>query len=162
MAEHAALEVFYGGWEEYQRELAKAIAGLTDAQLELRAAPGLRTVGEQVAHIVAVRAGWLHFDLGEGGPEFGPIAHWDDPGAPSRSVVELAGGLEETWSFLRSCLERWSPTDLTEAVMFEGPPGETVTKPRGWVVWHLLEHDLHHGGELGVLLGMHGLPAPKI
>jgi hypothetical protein len=35
---------------------------------------------------------------------------------------------------------------------------------RGWVVWHVLKHDLHHGGEigfsLGLSLGLHGLPAP--
>jgi uncharacterized damage-inducible protein DinB len=27
------------------------------------------------------------------------------------------------------------------------------------VLWHVLEHDLHHGGELSLALGMHGLPA---
>jgi uncharacterized damage-inducible protein DinB len=27
------------------------------------------------------------------------------------------------------------------------------------VVWHVLEHDLHHGGELSLTLGLHGIPA---
>jgi uncharacterized damage-inducible protein DinB len=30
------------------------------------------------------------------------------------------------------------------------------------VVWHLIEHDLHHGGELSLTLGMHGVAAPDI
>src|SRR5438105_1590813 len=30
---------------------------------------------------------------------------------------------------------------------------------RAGVVWHVMEHDLHHGGELSLTLGMHGLPA---
>jgi uncharacterized damage-inducible protein DinB len=27
------------------------------------------------------------------------------------------------------------------------------------VVWHVLEHDLHHGGEISLTLGMHGIDA---
>jgi hypothetical protein len=30
------------------------------------------------------------------------------------------------------------------------------------VVWHLIEHDLHHGGEVSLILGMHGLGAPDL
>jgi uncharacterized damage-inducible protein DinB len=33
---------------------------------------------------------------------------------------------------------------------------------RGWIVWHVIEHDLHHGGEVSFTLGMHGLAAPDI
>jgi len=27
------------------------------------------------------------------------------------------------------------------------------------VVWHVLEHDLHHGGEISLMLGLHRLQA---
>ena len=30
---------------------------------------------------------------------------------------------------------------------------------RAWMVWHVLEHDLHHGGEISLTLGMHGIDA---
>jgi uncharacterized damage-inducible protein DinB len=33
----------------------------------------------------------------------------------------------------------------------------TQTFTRQWVVWHLVEHDLHHGGEVSLILGSHGL-----
>jgi hypothetical protein len=39
---------------------------------------------------------------------------------------------------------------------------EGVWDGRKWVIWHLLEHDLHHGGELSFVLGMHGLAAPDL
>jgi uncharacterized damage-inducible protein DinB len=32
---------------------------------------------------------------------------------------------------------------------------------RGWIIWHLIEHDLHHGGELFYTLGSHGIEVPK-
>jgi uncharacterized damage-inducible protein DinB len=27
------------------------------------------------------------------------------------------------------------------------------------VVWHLIEHDLHHGGEISQILGTNGIPS---
>jgi hypothetical protein len=32
----------------------------------------------------------------------------------------------------------------------------------GVVVWHLIEHDLHHGGEISQIPGTNRLPAPEI
>lgn len=29
--------------------------------------------------------------------------------------------------------------------------------PRGWIIWHVIEHDLHHGGEFSYSLGALGL-----
>jgi uncharacterized damage-inducible protein DinB len=29
--------------------------------------------------------------------------------------------------------------------------------PRQWIVWHVLEHEIHHGGELSLALGMSGV-----
>ncbi|HVB25083.1 MAG TPA: DinB family protein, partial [Ktedonobacteraceae bacterium] len=37
--------------------------------------------------------------------------------------------------------------------------GEEETFTRQWVIWHLIEHDVHHGGEISFILGMHGLAA---
>jgi hypothetical protein len=37
--------------------------------------------------------------------------------------------------------------------------GEEETFTRQWVIWHLIEHDVHHGGEISFALGMHGLAA---
>ena len=47
------LDIFYRSWKDYQNTLKQAIAPLTPEQLALRAAPGLRSVGEIVAHRVA-------------------------------------------------------------------------------------------------------------
>lgn len=161
MAEREALEIFYGGWQAYQQGLAAAVAGLADEQLGLRAAPGLRSVGEQLRHIVAVRAGWIHGDLRAGGPEYDDIFARYGPGMPQPSAEALRLDLDRTWRLIRESLDRWTPEQLTETVTsdFGDEPEDFV---RGWVVYHVLEHDLHHGGELGFLLGMHGLPAPQL
>jgi uncharacterized damage-inducible protein DinB len=54
------------------------------------------------------------------------------------------------------CLQGWTPDDLAVEFSRPGRSGTQVT--RGWVIWHLIEHDLHHGGEISLILGSHSLP----
>jgi uncharacterized damage-inducible protein DinB len=143
---------FYAGWEEYQRLLVGAVAPLTEAQLQRTIASDLRSIGMLVMHIVRTRAAWLHGVLGEGGPEVEAIAAWDDDEGDAPPAAELVRGLEVTFADWRGCLQRWTPGDLG-AVFHDGP--DEVS--RGWVIWHVIEHDLHHGGELSYSLGALGL-----
>jgi uncharacterized damage-inducible protein DinB len=151
---------FYRGWEKYQGLLIGAIAPLDQAQLDLAAAPHLWSVRTLSCHIIATRAGWFHSWMGEGSPEFGRMARWDeDEVLPSRQAAEIVRGLEESWAVIKSGLDRWSPADLDEEFIRPVPneAGERPMRSRQWIVWHLLEHDLHHGGEISFSLGMHGV-----
>jgi uncharacterized damage-inducible protein DinB len=162
MAEqHTNLLPFYKGWEAYQELLIKALAPLSDEQLALRAAPHLRTIGEDAAHIVGTRVGWFHMLMGEGDAEIAPMDTWDAENAPARSAAELIAGLEATWQMIQNALTRWTPADLE--YIFEGTrSGKEYRYSRQWVIWHVIEHDLHHGGEISLVLGMHNLAAPDL
>jgi uncharacterized damage-inducible protein DinB len=153
------LTTFYTAWKEYQDHLKQALAPLTAEQLALRAAPGLRSIGENAAHIIGCRAGWFTEFLGEdGGADVKASVSWDEPGAPARTAAELVQGLDRTWQFMVDCLARWSPADMHQTFPDDWD-GKHVELSRAWVVWHVLEHDLHHGGEVSLTLGMHGLQA---
>ncbi len=153
------LATFYTQWKAYQEHIKESIAPLTAEQLTLRAAPDLRSIGENAMHIVGTRAGWFTFTLGENGDaDVNAIASWNEPDAPARSAAELAQALESTWQLMADCLARWSPADMQQTFPDDWD-GEQVYLSRAWIVWHVLEHDLHHGGELSFTLGMHGLPA---
>ena len=159
MAEESfTLTTFYTEWKAYQDRLKAALAPLTAEQLTLRAAPDLRSVGENAAHIVGCRAGWFTGFLGEdGGAEVKDIAQWDDR-APDRTAADLVRGLDLTWQLMAECIARWSPDDMRQTFPDEWD-GQRVELSRAWVVWHVLEHDLHHGGEVSLTLGTHGLQA---
>jgi uncharacterized damage-inducible protein DinB len=155
------LAIMTSGWQAYQEHLIAALAPLTDGQLALRAAPNLRSISELTRHIIATRAGWFHTALGVGDDEFGAYAEWQAPDAPARSAEELALGLTETWRVMQEALAGFTPEDMQETVRAERQ-GRSYEFVRGWIVWHVIEHDLHHGGELAYSLGMHGLKAPEI
>jgi len=99
--------------------------------------------------------------MGEGSPEFGLMTDWDeDEALATRSADEIVGGLEESFAVIKSGLERWSAADLAEEFVRPTPnaAGERPKRSRQWIIWHLVEHDVHHGGEISFSLGMHGVP----
>jgi uncharacterized damage-inducible protein DinB len=147
------------GYVSIQEHIKESIAPLTAEQLALRAAPNLRSIGENATHIVGCRAGWFTSTLGgDGGADVKAIASWEDPGALARSAAELAPALDSAWQLIADCLARWSPADMQQTFPDEWD-GQQVQLSRAWVVWHVLERDLHYGGEISLTLGMHGLEA---
>ncbi|HEV7129023.1 MAG TPA: DinB family protein [Ktedonobacterales bacterium] len=159
--EDFTLNLFYTSWKEYQDHIRMALAPLTPEQLTLRAAPGLRSIGELAMHIIGGRAGWFNGFLGEESADMRALDARDVPDAPPLDAAELVQALERSWEFMAGCLARWSPADMRKT--FEHTwRGDHYDLARSWVVWHVLEHDLHHGGEISLTLGMHGLPAPDI
>jgi uncharacterized damage-inducible protein DinB len=148
------LTLFYTQWKEYQEHIKEAVAPLTAEQLTLRAAPDLRSIGENAAHIIGCRIGWFTETLGEAGGEF--VKSWEEKVGSVRSGAELAQALDASWQLMADCLARWSQADMQQTFPDDWE-GKIVHLSRAWVVWHVLEHDLHHGGELSLTLGMHGL-----
>lgn len=158
--ENFTLSTIYENWKTYQDHIKTSVAPLSAEQLALRAAPELRSTGENVAHIIGCRAGWFNHFLGEdGGAAITDEMEWDVPDAAPRTAAELVQGLEDTWQFMSACIARWSDDDMRKTFQDDWGDGKIVDLSRAWVMWHVLEHDLHHGGELSLTLGMYGIPA---
>src|SRR6202165_1246578 len=125
------LPEFYRGWEAYQRGVLGASAPLDQAELDFAAATHLWSVRTLACHVISARAWWFHTWMAEGSPEFGRMVDWDeDEGLATRPAVEIVRGLEESWSVIKSGLERWSPDDLAKE--FERPrPNQPGNAPTG-------------------------------
>lgn len=151
------------GWEGYQERLVTAVSPLTPDQLALQIKPQLRSVMTLTAHIIAARVWWFHFVMQEGEEALKPLVKWDDDGEPARTAVELVSGLNQTWRVIQTGLGRWTATDLSQTFQYRWPgTNEPQTFTRQWIIWHVLEHDIHHGGELSFVLGAHRLPAIEL
>lgn len=109
---------------------------------------------------------------------------------PGHTAAELVAGLEKTWQMIEEALARLTPTDLLEvfpplseaervrhaklvepalqpyAQMWldaERLAGEVKpARSRQWIIWGILEHDIHHGSEISTTLGVHGLPVVEL
>ena len=121
--------------------------------------------------MVGGRAYWIHDILGEGDaatrdmfrvptttvPDL-PLedAGWEDDEDHPRSAAALVAAFETTWRMIDDCLRRWTAEDL-QVEFSRQRRGRTSTFTRAWVIWHIIEHELQHGAEIGVILRTHGL-----
>jgi uncharacterized damage-inducible protein DinB len=156
-APNSTLALLFDEWQLNQEQLKAVLQPLTPEQLQLRAAPSVLSVGQLAQHIIAVRVYWFNGFLGEGDPTIADYALWDEPGAPTRTAAQLLKGLDTSWQLMTDALHRWTPAELDQTFPHERD-GRTFQRSRTWVIWHVLEQNLHHNGELTVTLNQHGLP----
>lgn len=152
----STLEVIYENWRVYDEKLRDCIAPLTDEQLSLQPAARMWPLGQIVQHIIAVRAGWFSGTLQDDDEAMNTYMEWGQRESPERSAAELVNGLDETWAFIEARLQRWTP-DECAATFPDEWDGQVYQVSRSWVIYHVMEHDLHHGGEVSLILGMNGL-----
>jgi uncharacterized damage-inducible protein DinB len=159
------LTTVYQGWDGFQRNLVKAIAPLSREQLALPAAPTHWPIGMLVQHIINDRLWWFDLWMGEACPEEASFMHWEEEekGDSIHSADELVAGLEATWGMIERALAQWTVADLDD--VFEPPESLTAAEraifgssTRQEIIFHVLRHDIHHGGELAVGMGQYHLP----
>jgi len=163
------LETLATGWANHQRLLLAALRGLGPEQLALRTAPHEWAIWQIAGHMAGSRAYWFHDVLGEGDDTVRDLfrverttvrdlpladAGWEDDETRPRTASEIVHAFERTWAVVDGCLRRWTPEDLEV-----GFPRNGHTNTRSWVIWHLIEHEGHHGGAISLILGTNGLPA---
>jgi len=163
MTEHTLpLITFYQGWQTYQHSLVETIAPLPREQLALPVAPHHWSIGQLLNHMVSDRVWWFHLWMEEGDPDLAPVAQWGEEGQPTRSAAELLAALEAGWQMIENALASWTAADLGHVF---SPPASLSGKEKSafgertlqWILWHVLEHEIHHGGELSLALGGLGL-----
>ena len=169
-ASKISLMKLYEGWDGYQTSLVNAIAPLNRAQLEWRPAPGANSVGEVARHICLGRVTWF---MRMGAPGSSALASriekWetDSDGNPDivedaiaiqNQASELVHWLEMTWEMINTTLNSWSVPDLAQSYLHKWN-GEVYAVSRQWTIWRILSHDIHHGGELSLMLGLQGIEA---
>ena len=151
------LAFFTQGWQHYQNQLSIALAQLEPAQLALVPRP---------TYVQSMNWRATSSPCGQDGSiiswkkamRISLLLAWAEPGSLPRSARELVSGLGKTWQVMQEVLGRYTLSDLRSTVQDEWK-GQIYTLTRGWVIWHVMEHDIHHGGEIAYSLGMHGLAA---
>lgn len=158
------------GWNGYQTSLVHALAPLTQEQLAWRPAAHLRSVGELARHISLGRLVWFQRMDAPGSAELASrIQDWEGDSDGNRYIVEaavpiaedagaLVQWLEDSWRMIEKTLDAWSVADLATTYRHTWN-GQVYAVSHQWTVWRIMAHDIHHGGELSLLLGMQGIEA---
>jgi uncharacterized damage-inducible protein DinB len=152
---------FFAGWEDHNKLLVSRIEPLTQEQLDWKPADRneLWSLRMLACHIVAARAWWWKAWMDEGDDDLARLVTMDDESEAERpDAATICAALNKSWGDIKETLARWTEDDLT--AKFQRPvPRPDGTRPwrdRRYIIWHVAEHDVHHGGEISLILGIHG------
>jgi uncharacterized damage-inducible protein DinB len=177
------LKTIYEGWDSHQQALMRAVTPLTPEQLAWRPAPNQASVNELIAHIAGARLWWF-YKMGAPGSaalarQIAPWAtetfnagdsdelkawleanlQWEEP--LTKTPGESLKWLESTWRMIETTLNTWTVADLAQTYPHIRE-GKIYAVTRQWTIWRILSHDLHHGGQVALMLGLQGVEAPEL
>jgi uncharacterized damage-inducible protein DinB len=139
-------------WEVIRRDLLAGLELFSDEQLAFRPAPKYeRSVGDIARHIASAEDLWFQHVIGGR-----PRAEFTATQYPTLAAIKtaLTGVHRQTLAYL----DTLTVADLERR----------VTPPWGkeyslyWIIWHVIDHECHHRGELFLCLGMLGIEGPDI
>lgn len=165
-----SLQAIFEGWNGYHQSIVNAVKPLSPEQLIWRPAQNFNSVGELVRHIGLGRLPWLlRMDAPGSSEVANHIREWGQDSDGNRSFeeesiaiteqpAELVHWLEMTWGIIENTLSSWTVADLWQTYHHNWN-GQIYVVSRQWTLWRVLNHDLHHGGELSLMLGLQGIEA---
>ena len=141
------LSELFAHWNQVHADTLAVLDKFTEDELSYVAYPGGMTVGRITLHIADAKDGWFHcIFTGErlDWPENYTLENY-----PSKAAI--AALLTEVHSKIFDRLEELTEADLDTQV--DSPWG---TFSLYFILWHILEHEIHHRGELSLILGLLG------
>jgi len=145
------IDGFLAGWGETTANTQRVLNGLTDASLARQVSPEGRTLGRIAWHLVTT--------LGEMGEKAGLAVDAPPEDAPAPATAAEIGAAYRTGaaSLVKAIRGAWTDATLAETIPMYG---EQWT--RGKVIFVLLAHEIHHRGQMTVLMRQSGLRVPGV
>jgi uncharacterized damage-inducible protein DinB len=144
---------YFDHWNKVRRDLMRGVSMLEDEHLSFRPAKTYeRTVGDILRHIIHLELGWIHFVVRR------KLEGWPQDDAQQLDTVdairdELERVHKETTAYLTTL-----PVDEFNRIV--QVPDDGAPK-LSWILWHVLEQEIHHRGEFFLCLSLLGLERPE-
>ncbi|MGA9533432.1 MAG: DinB family protein [Anaerolineales bacterium] len=135
-------------WDRVRNGLLETIDGFTEADLEFKAFEGAYDVRQLILHIAHEEYGEIQYGLTGSLAEFPPPFQDEDYPTLASARAKLASTHGQTRLYLGTIDDNALEAD------FVAPWGET--KPLMDYILHVIEHEIHHRGELSLILGLLG------
>ncbi|NBD23987.1 DinB family protein [Paenibacillus glycinis] len=142
----ASVKAFIEDYRHESQSTQKLLDALTDESLAQAVGTGYRTIGMLAWHLVHNDAGMLQrtglrFDAPAAGAE------------PPQSAAAIARAYRETTASLLGAAAAWSDDKLLETNDIYGQSWSN-----GLTLYLFIKHEIHHRGQLTVLMRQAGLP----
>lgn len=161
--------------DEQRRVLIADTRGLTPEALGWQPAPGMNTIGMLLAHLAYAENHLAQIGLegkatsdtksviGLSEEEEGMPLAADAPPSPAligRDLAWFDGLLERSRAYTRRVAMALAESDLAREVRRPRPDGSERVFNVGWVLYHILEHEAGHRGQINLLRHLERVRAP--
>ena len=165
------LSLVYDGWVRYNDALLEVLDNAPEEFLLTSAGPDVKPPAEILRHIALGRIEWLARIDAPGFVDLRsrlPGVRTLDNGAvlvPQDCIAlerqELRSWLVESAAALERTLSEWTTDDLART--FRHPyQGTDYALSAQWVLFRIVIHDFHHGGQLSLICQLAGVDAPQL
>jgi uncharacterized damage-inducible protein DinB len=144
---------YFDHWHKVWRDLMRGISMLRDEHLDFLPAEVYgRSIGDILLHLINLEEGWIHFVIRR------DLDQWPSESKPGLNTVDaLRQEMERVHEKTFDILTDIPADDFNRIVQV---PGDGTPK-LGWILWHVLEQEIHHRGELFLCLSLLGFDRPK-
>jgi uncharacterized damage-inducible protein DinB len=142
-------ELYLKRWPAVREGTLEVIDAFNDEDLSYVPVEGGWNVARIMLHIGGAAEYWLHSGVLTG--------ERTDPGVKRTlenypTIVAIKTYLADQHQRSMNLLEGFDPEHWTQPVIFEDGYGY----PPNWIFWHVIEHEIHHRGELSLITGILG------
>jgi uncharacterized damage-inducible protein DinB len=148
------LAKFFSNYFTVRLELLDAVRELTQGQLDWKNDNHPNSIGWLLAHIAECEYYWIDVAArGKDGP--GDFERFEK----AQKKADILALLDEGFETLSDYLQEEDIDDWDE-VFYEVEGEEKVSKR--WLVWHVVEHQARHRGQIFMLMRMQNLQVPHV
>ena len=142
------LSHIFSHWVRVRKGLLEMIDNFNEEDLSFVPYDGAWSVKDILFHIATAEDGWFRYCVTK------EVGEW--PSDIETEDYSTAESLKTLLAEIHSrTVSNLGTTDISEFDrVVELPWGPEV--PLNWIFWHLLEHEIHHRGELSLILGLLG------
>jgi uncharacterized damage-inducible protein DinB len=140
-------------WARFNEELIQLVDYVPDEQLNWSPKPELWNFRGILLHLADTRDNWIGHGIEDG-------VEWKNVWQTVRTKDEIKSAFARTWERLAAVLSDQEKLDATYETQ---DPGEPVELRSGhWIMFHLLEHDIHHRADIFHYLALLGIATPGV
>lgn len=140
----------YPHWETRTNRILKSLEPRTPFELDFKFRPSMHSLGNLYRHILTAEIFWMEDIVGGRGKMF---AELDEKEFYNSKTIT------DKWHSVRNrsqeIVRPYSITDLKKSFS-----NRKKTVELGYVLWHVVEHEIHHSGQISAMLRAQNLASP--
>jgi len=151
------LSELFSNYYTVRAEMVDAVRNLSQSQFDWRPPNHTHSIGILLAHIAESEYWWISIVAQK---KSSPAEADFDRFEKARKPADILALLDEYLTETRTWLERERVEDWDD--IFYDVEGRDKKVSKRWLIWHVVEHQARHRGQIFMIMRMQGIDVPNV